>query len=189
MKSENYPLSRNEKLVIQELGKEILIYDLRVHKAFCLNQTSAMIWKACDGTKSVTEISQTLSHQLKSNVSEDLVWFALKQLESDNLLAEDSSELVTPLDNLSRREAVKRVGLASMIMLPVISALVAPTAVAALSASSCFPADNTGSNSTPGCPCVGTFDCCGICSATNVCTGPPRPAALPADPGAAPGCP
>jgi hypothetical protein len=188
MKSENYPLSRNEKIVIQELEKETLIYDLRNHKAFCLNQTSAMIWKACDGTKSVTEISQTLSRHLKSNVSKDLVWFALEQLKSENLL-EDSSGFVTPLDNLSRREAVKRVGLASIIMLPVISALVAPTAIAAQSASSCFPADNSGSNSTPGCPCVGTFDCCGICSATGVCTGPSRPASLPADPGAAASCP
>ena len=52
---------------------------------------------------------------------------------------------------------------------------------------SCFAADNSGSNSEPGCACIGTFDCCGICSATKVCAGSPR-AANGGDAGAAPSC-
>jgi hypothetical protein len=51
----------------------------------------------------------------------------------------------------------------------------------------CFPADNSGNNSAPGCPCFGTFDCCGIC-AGGTCSGSPRSAFPPGDPGAAPIC-
>lgn len=51
----------------------------------------------------------------------------------------------------------------------------------------CFPPDNQGNNSGNGCACVGTFDCCGICGATHVCTGNPR-GGNGSDPGAAPSC-
>ena len=61
MKSGNYPLSRQDNIVIQELRDEVLIYDLAKNKALCLNQTSAKVWQECDGTKSVSEISKTLS--------------------------------------------------------------------------------------------------------------------------------
>ena len=104
MKSGNYPLSRQDNIVIQELRDEVLIYDLQKNKALCLNQTSALIWQECDGTKSVAEISQTFSKTLKSNVSEDIVWLALNQFKSDNLLAE-SNNFITPLDGLTRRES------------------------------------------------------------------------------------
>ena len=117
MKSGNYPLSRQDNIVIQELQNEILIYDLTKNKALCLNQTSAMIWQECDGTKSVTEISQILSKKLKSNVSEDIVWLALNQFKNDNLLTQ-SEQFTTPLDGLTRREVVKRIGFASMVALP-----------------------------------------------------------------------
>lgn len=188
MKSENYPLSRSEKILTQESAEEILIYDLTINKAFCLNQTSALVWQACDGTKSVAEISRILSVQLKTKVGEDIVWLALQQLKKDGLL-EAGDRFVTPFDNLSRREVVKRVGLASMVMLPVISGLVAPSALHAQSLGGCFAADGMGSNSAPGCDCAGTFDCCGICSATMTCTNDPRGGnVMQNDPGAATSC-
>jgi len=57
LKTHLKPESRQSGLVIQELGGEILIYDLREDKAFCLNATSALVWQACDGNKTVGEIS------------------------------------------------------------------------------------------------------------------------------------
>jgi hypothetical protein len=31
------PLARSEDIIVQELGKEVLIYNLTTNKAFCLN--------------------------------------------------------------------------------------------------------------------------------------------------------
>ncbi|MGI8545320.1 MAG: PqqD family protein [Aridibacter sp.] len=131
--SKSNPISRNKELVIQELKDEVLIYDLKEHKAFCLNETSALVWQACDGKKSVTEISQSIGGKLNKPVTEDLVYLALDQLKNDNLLA-NPKEIIPNFNGLSRREVIKKVGLASMIALPVISSLITPTAAMAGSA-------------------------------------------------------
>jgi hypothetical protein len=36
------PISRQQNIVVQDLGSEVLIYDLTINKAFCLNETSAL---------------------------------------------------------------------------------------------------------------------------------------------------
>lgn len=175
MNSGNYPLSRKDNIVIQEFDNEILIYDLMKNKALCLNQTSAMVWQECDGTKSVAEISLILSKKFKTNISEEIVWLALNQFKKDSLL-EKNNEFTTPLDGLSRREVVKRIGFASMIALPLISSVVAPSAVQAQSGALCagFAAPNLtcvpGNNndlSDDGCPCNTNEECQGVCPVTS----------------------
>ena len=49
MKKRIAPKARKENLVVQESNGEVLIYDLDTNKAFCLNETSALVWQACDG--------------------------------------------------------------------------------------------------------------------------------------------
>jgi hypothetical protein len=128
-----YPASRKEDIVVQKLEDEVLIYDLKENRAFCLNETSALVWQMCDGNKSVTEISQAISQKLKSPATEDFVWLAIDQLKKENLIA-NSEEIVPDFNGLSRREVIKKVGLGTMIALPLISSLVAPTASQAASA-------------------------------------------------------
>jgi hypothetical protein len=165
MKAGNNPLSRKTEIVVQDFHNEVLIYDLTKNKAYCLNETSSMVWLECDGKKSVNEISQALTKKLKSNVSEDIVWLALKQFKKDNLLANDG--LVTPLDGLNRREIVKRIGFASMIALPLIASVIAPTANHAQSGNpeTCDSSLGPGTFSfLIGAVCVSSLDCCsGIC--------------------------
>jgi hypothetical protein len=72
------PLSRSQDLVVQELNGELLIYDLRDHRAFALNETSTFVWKACNGETSVEEMGSKLGN-------EDLVWLALDQLKNEKL--------------------------------------------------------------------------------------------------------
>lgn len=127
-----FPTSRQRDIVVQELKGEMLIYDLKINKAFCLNETSAMVYRLCDGNNSVSDISKQLSKKLKSSVDEDLIWLALDQLKKENLL-DNNSEVEIEFEGLSRREAIRKVGLASLIALPVISSLVAPTAAMAQS--------------------------------------------------------
>lgn len=49
MDKENKPKSRRENIVVQEFDDEVLIYDLERDRAFCLNKTSAVVWRACNG--------------------------------------------------------------------------------------------------------------------------------------------
>lgn len=166
MGSKNNPLSRKENLVTQQIGKEVLIYDLSISKAFCLNETSSVIWQLCDGNSSVSEISHKLSEKFNITASEDLVWLAIDELKKENLL-QNAQELENKFDGISRREVIKKVGLGTLIALPLISAVIAPEAVNAgsVAAITC-PASNPVScaiagsgNRTNGCYCTNTVQC------------------------------
>lgn len=160
------PISRRSNLVVQDYGSEILIYDLTENKAFSLNEPSAMIWQVCDGSKTVSEIAEDLSLRLKSPISDEFVWIALEQMKKDNLL-ENSEEIATDFGGLSRREVIRKVGLATLVALPMVSSLIAPTAAHATSgvAVTC-----TGTCRCPnGTPDAGT--CAGNSSAPSIPVG------------------
>ena len=149
------PLARNRDIVVQTMGKEVLIYDLNTHKAYCLNETSSIVYQACDGKTSFDELKR------RHKFTDDLIFLALDQLKEDNLIETDKS-FVSPFDGMSRRDAIRKVGLASMIALPVISFLIAPTA--AMAQSGCGVACVN-----PGQSCAGTA--VGGCSGNvGVCT-------------------
>jgi hypothetical protein len=130
MEKENKPLSRRDNLVVQEVKDEILIYDISESKAFCLNKTAALVWQACDGNKSVVEIGESISQKLKSAVNEDIIWLALELLKKGNLL---ENEITGKFAGVSRREAIRKIGLGSAIALPIVASLVVPTSTMAQS--------------------------------------------------------
>jgi hypothetical protein len=156
MKSINNPKGRHNDLVVQDSENEVLIYDLKLNKAYCLNETSALIWRLCDGTNSVAEIIQSISEELKLTVSDDIVWLALDQLKQDNLLV-NGDEVEVKFNGLSRREVVRKAGAASMIALPFIASLIAPRSVDAQSTcvlrATCTCSVNNTINLTTGAPC------------------------------------
>lgn len=129
------PLARKDGLVVNELPEEIVIYDRESHKAHCLNQTAALIWKRCDGRTTPARIAASLQKELNAPISEDLVWYAIEQLEKDDLLVEKIIRS-RPKTGVSRRELIKRLGLAAVVAVPLITTMVAPTAVEA-AASGC----------------------------------------------------
>jgi|SRR6266404_6365388 len=51
------PRLGRERLIIDELADEILVYDLDRHKAPCLNQTAALVWKLRDRLGKVQRLS------------------------------------------------------------------------------------------------------------------------------------
>jgi Coenzyme PQQ synthesis protein D (PqqD) len=125
------PISRKDNIIVQELNGEVLLYDLNIDKAFCLNETSALVWDLCDGKNSVSEISQAIGKKLKVPANEDLVWLALDQLKAENLV--ETGLKASYFEGMNRRDVIKKVGLATMIALPVVASVVAPRAVHALS--------------------------------------------------------
>ena len=135
--------ARQNDLIVQEFKDEILVYDLIINKAYCLNGTSARIYHLCDGRNFVSDISNQLSQKLKAPFKEDLVWLAIDQLKQGNLL-DNGQEIKTNFEGLSRREVIRRVGFSSMIALPVISSIIAPTAAQGASpGTDCVESGNT----------------------------------------------
>lgn len=120
------PFARNTDVVMQELDGEILIYDSKTHKAYNLNETSAIVYTACNGKTSFDELKN------KHNFTDDLIFLALDELRKENLLKEDNS-YKSPFAGISRREVIKKVALGSLIALPVILALTVPKAIHAQS--------------------------------------------------------
>lgn len=159
---ENLPQARKNNLIVQEYETEVLIYDLQINKAFCLNQIAALVWQCCDGNRSIQEISMMVSKSLKANVNEDLIWIALDQLKREKLL-EDSHKLKINFNGLSRREVIKKVGLSSMIALPLVASIMAPSSISAQS-SVCRSSPGANQfNNGAGCPCNSSDDCCAVC--------------------------
>lgn len=126
------PRLRIENIVVQDLGNEILIYDLKMDKAFCLNEVSKAVWQACDGRHTISEIIKEVGFKLKSEPNEDLIWFALNQLNKENLL-ENGDELPNRFAGMPRREVIKKIGLGTMLALPIVASMVAPTSFHAAS--------------------------------------------------------
>lgn len=184
---EFFPKSRYNKLIIQNLNEETLIYDLQTNKALCLNETASLVWQFCDGRHSVEDLAAALGRKLKNKVSNDFIWLALKQLEEQNLL-QNGSPVKAHSKHISRRESIKKIGAASMIALPIISTLVAPRAADAQSVAcggSCTcSVGNTDSfvpklcrsvlGGTSGCPNRPSCDClvvAGVGSTGGTCNG------------------
>lgn len=180
----NNPRSRNQDLVIQELKKEVLIYDLKINKAYCLNETSALVWNACDGSRSVAEISTIIGKQTNKAFGEDLVWLAVDQFKQDNLL-DNSDQIISDFNGLSRREAIKKAGLASMIALPVIASLLAPSAVMAQSGSCAGTVSDIPCGASTN---TGFFGDCNACLASLPSCCPGQVVAAPACTAGAGGC-
>jgi hypothetical protein len=128
------PLARRNGLVIQELSDETLVYDLDSNKAHCLNPSAAFVWKACDGKTSAEQIAVLFASSGIGTVTSDFVWLAIDQLNENNLLEKP----VARFHGESRRQVIKKIGLTSMVALPIIASLVAPQSALATGSCACI---------------------------------------------------
>jgi hypothetical protein len=155
MSRTNKPLGRKDEIVIQEVDGEVLIYDLRNDKAFCLNETSAAIWKLCDGNTSVADIAGRVAKDVKATNNEDIVWLALDQLKKEKLIDGGLEAGYDHFEGMSRRQVVKKIGLSSLVAIPVVASMVAPVAAQSTSV------------------CNGTCRCMNPVGAAGECAGEP----------------
>lgn len=160
-----FPKPRTEGLIVEELDGETLVYDTDRDRAHCLNSTAARVWKLCNGRRTPGDIARQLHKEIRKHnpvsqpqpdtatidSTEDLVWLALDQLNRDHLLIEGFATPRVP--PISRRQALRRVGIGAAIAIPIVASITAPTAV---QAGTC---GHTNSNCTTGAEC-----CSGICS-------------------------
>lgn len=159
------PCAREDRLVVQELPDEMLVYDLDRHKAHCLNKASALVWKHCDGKSTVGQLRTVLEQHLGTSADDDVVWLALGQLRRFHLLEEESKGF--GMMKVTRRDLVSKY-LPAALALPLILSIPSPTAA---QAASCRP---------PGSPCTTNAQCCGpggvgtgFCNAGSCLTNAP----------------
>ncbi|NOT47855.1 MAG: PqqD family protein [Acidobacteria bacterium] len=159
MKNPQNPVARKSGLVIQEVPEEVLVYDMNTNKAHCLNKTAALVWRSCDGNRSVSEIANHVGSLSGERVTDDFVWLAIDQLNENDLL---EKQIEADFRGLSRRDVIKRIGLTSMVALPVIASLIAPPT--AMAAASCNCNQNFDCTVAPnlGCP-ANTCNGNGLC--------------------------
>lgn len=149
MNNSQNPVARKNDLVVQEVTDEVLVYDLSSNKAHCLNETAAMVWKSCDGSNSVTDIAKLIGTGKGGHISDDLVWLAIDQLSENNLL---EKQIEPNFAGQSRRDVIKKIGLAAVIGLPIVASLTAPSNVMAATSCNCLNITECGTQ--PTCPQV-----------------------------------
>jgi hypothetical protein len=159
MSSTFFPKARTENLVIQTLPGETLVYDLTSHEAHCLNETAAFVWSQCSGDISIDGIVGSAESRFGQTVGVDLVNFAIAQLNDRKLLSENTLN-IPPMQ--SRREAIRKIGLASAVALPIIASVTAP--LNALAATSCGCATRFSCGDMPQCPSTTNCNANGICA-------------------------
>jgi hypothetical protein len=178
-----FPKARSERLVVQELMDEVVIYDLSRHRSHCLNRTAALIWRQCDGDTSIAMMARRLQQESGTDADEETVWLVLHRLSKANLLEEQALP-EAGRDRATRRSVLRR--LAAIGGVSLVSSIVVPAAVAAsitpeqfCENNCCGPAGGcaSGGISSNNCKCCfvpgppPTAICSGNCG--NDCKNPP----------------
>ena len=148
MRERQLPRARADCLS-RQLDDEVVIYDPQRHQGHCLNSTAAAVWKLCDGKSSPLQIAEALSRQSVAPVDQQVVELTLQRLADAHLLIVGPKASVT---SPSRRVALRRIGVAAAIALPLITSIVAPTPA---SAATCL---HGGASCSTGAQC-----CSGLC--------------------------
>jgi Coenzyme PQQ synthesis protein D (PqqD) len=138
----------NRNVIVQDVLEEVLIYDLEKNIVRRLNRIAAAVWKECDGRKNAGEIARAVAPRFEGKVDEQTVLLALRQFTKSHLLRGGTPGLASARA-VSRRELIKRLGIAAV---PVVTSMIVPTAARA---ASCLPAGRN---------CSSNNQCCsGLC--------------------------
>ena len=139
MSDDMTPRARQDGLVVQELGEEVVIYDQQRHRVHRLNRAAALIWRHCDGQATVSELAGILQGELSAPVTEnglaeDLIRLALDRLDKAHLL-QDPPAWPEAAERITRRQALRKAALVGglTLLLPVVQSIAAPTPAMALS--------------------------------------------------------
>lgn len=123
------PRARSSALVVEAMADETLVYDLRRHKAHCLNRAAALVWQCCDGRTPVSAAAALLERELGISGGDALVGTGLDQLARARLL-DDPPPLAPPRARYSRRDVIRALGLggAAALLPPLVDSMVSPVA-------------------------------------------------------------
>jgi hypothetical protein len=158
---------KKEDVLCSELADECLVYDFATNEAHCLDRGALVVWKLCDGRRTMRQLVKAASAEMGMAVDEAWVQAALDELQRASLLSSQPRFV-----DAARRRAFTRAALTvgAGIALPAVWSIVAPTVAEAASRSSCVPRSACMGISTV---CCGTSGQAGMsCSGNNSCNGP-----------------
>jgi hypothetical protein len=129
------PVARREGLVVEELDGEVLVYDENNDVACRLNPTAALVWRSCDGERTVSDLVAVLAAEHGEIVDEDMVMMALDTLAEHDLITDGFQTREISARMLSRRRFFGKVGLtgAAAVAAPIVYSMSVPAAAAASS--------------------------------------------------------
>lgn len=178
-----FPASRSDGLLVEQVGKETVVFDVEANEAHCLKGLASVVFTHADGKTKAEDLAAIAERELGEQVSFAQVQEAIAQLESVSLL--DTPLLVR--DGLSRRDVIKRAGVigAAASSVPLITSVLTPAS--ALATNSSIPSgcsgcgqnkdcasnhccqSNAGKSCNQGC-CVGANNSCHFCNCVgNTC--------------------
>ncbi len=111
----------SDKLILEQLPDELMIFDPDRNKAFCLNPTAAFVWRHCDGKTTVAQMTDLLREHWNKPADEEVIWFALDLLAQDGLLA--PSTALPAGAGVTRRELLQKMGTGAAMAVPLVTVL------------------------------------------------------------------
>src|SRR6266550_4534596 len=115
-----FPKARKHNLIIKELTDETLVYDRENDQAHCLNKTAALVWKNCDGEKSIADIRKSLAGSVADPMDDAVIWMALDELEKFKLMAQVPTR-TNAFAGVTRRQMMRTLGVAAVDLTVIVS--------------------------------------------------------------------
>jgi hypothetical protein len=138
--------------LMRQFDDELLVVDARRHRGHGLNKSAAGVWLACDGKTSVTRL---VADRSRHGMTEPMVWLALHRLRRAHLLEPESVPKDIRIER--RRDALRKLGAAAGLLVPVITSMLIPPPA---NAASCFALLHS---------CASNVQCCsGHCGLSGV---------------------
>jgi hypothetical protein len=122
------PEARRHRLLIQEAGAELVLYDQERHRVHRLNRTAALVWQCCDGVNTVADLATRLRTELSPAANEKWVWQALGRLGKAHLLKEPVAPSAEA-GGITRRQLLGSLPrtAAVLALLPVVATMLSPS--------------------------------------------------------------
>jgi hypothetical protein len=118
---------RRERLQIEAVLDEIVVFNPDTSEATALNQTATIVFNLCDGEHDVTAMRKALDQADLGPADDNTVWLALRDLSDAGLV---DLSVQPPADSTRRDMLRKLVGGAAgaAVLLPVVETITAPPA-------------------------------------------------------------
>jgi hypothetical protein len=119
-----YPKAREDGLRVRDVGGQFAVFDEQAERLHILNETVAIVWRHCDGSRSTGELARILASETSSAVDEETILTALDRLAAAGLL-ESVPDAAGP--TMSRRRLLHgAAGLAVGAAVPTVISLALP---------------------------------------------------------------
>jgi hypothetical protein len=129
------PKARTEGVLTEQVDGELLVFDHENTVACRLNATAALVWRSCNGKRSIRAITKILAAEFGEIADEDQVVIALDSLVKHGLIESGYEPREATATRITRRRFMRRAGAISLatFALPIVSSMVVPSAAAAAS--------------------------------------------------------